>query len=110
MIRAMCLLALTLFAASALAQEAPPAKPQRTLISVGYGSDFGIFVERPPANAGPQVEAWSWNILKDAKKIPGATYDMTVSREVINCTAGPAHSSTPTASLVRRIWDAHLGP
>ncbi len=87
MIRAMCLLALTLFAASALAQEAPPAKPQRTLISVGYGSDFGIFVERPPANAGPQVEAWSWNILKDAKKIPGATYDMTVSREVINCTA-----------------------
>ena len=87
MIRALCLLAFALLASPALAQEAPPAKPERTLISVGYGADFGIFVETPLANPGPQVEAWSWNILKDPKAIPGAIYDMTVSRELINCAA-----------------------
>jgi hypothetical protein len=85
--RKICLPMLALLAAPALAQEAPPAKAERTLISVGYGSDFGIFVETPLANPGPKVEAWVWNILKEPKQIPGATYDMTVSRDVIDCTA-----------------------
>lgn len=87
MIRTVAFAALALLAAPALAQEAPPAKPERTLISVGYGSYFGIFVETPLANPGPKVEAWIWNLLKEPKTIPGATYDMTVSREVIDCMA-----------------------
>jgi len=87
MIRTTTLAALALFAAPALAQQAPPAKPERGLVSVGYGSNFGIFVETPLANPGPKVEAWIWNILKEPQQIPGATYDMTASREVIDCTA-----------------------
>lgn len=76
-----------LLAAPALAQpQAPTAKPERPLISVGYGSDFGIFVETPLANPGPQVEAWSWLIRKEPKQIPGGVlYDITASRELIQC-------------------------
>jgi hypothetical protein len=72
-------------AAPADAQQAPPAKPSRTLISVGYGSNFGMFVETPLASSGGKVEAWIWNILNAPRTIPGATFDMTVSREVIDC-------------------------
>lgn len=71
----------------ALAQEEPTAKPVRTLISVGYGDDFGIFVEAPLPRAGPHVEGWAWMIRKEAKMLNGAPYDMTVSRERFDCNA-----------------------
>jgi hypothetical protein len=87
MIRIASLAALALATAPAVAQEAPPAKPERTLISVGYGADFGLFVETPLASPGPKVEAWVWNILSAPKQIPGATFDMTVSRELFDCAA-----------------------
>ncbi|RYD86254.1 MAG: hypothetical protein EOP61_37990 [Sphingomonadales bacterium] len=88
MIRTACFaFVAALLAASALAQPpAPTAKPERPLVSVGFGSDFGIFVETPLANPGPQVEAWSWLIRKAPKQIPGgALYDITASRELIQC-------------------------
>lgn len=86
MIRIASLAAFALLAAPALAQEAPPAKAERPLISVGYGSEFGIFVETPLANPGSTVEVWSWMIQKEPKQIPGgALYDITVSRELIDC-------------------------
>jgi len=84
MIRIISLAAVVLAAAPAIAQQ-QPAKPERGLVSVGYGSDFGIFIETPLANPGPKVEAWSWLIRKAPKQIPGAIYDMTVSRELIDC-------------------------
>lgn len=87
MIRIAGLIALAILAMPAFAQQTLPAKPARGLVSVGYGSDFGIFIETPLANPGPKVEASSWNIVKAPKQIPGATYDMTVSRELIDCTA-----------------------
>lgn len=106
MIRTMCLLTLTLFAASALAQEAPTAKAERPLISVGYGSDFGIFIETPLANPGPKVEAWSWMIRKEPKQLSGSvTYDMTVSRELIDCAAW-TRSQLYTDGF---LGEAHLG-
>ncbi len=85
MIRIICLAAFAFAAAPALAQQAPPAKPERTLVSVGYGPDFGIFIETPLANPGPKLEAWSWMIRGAPLQIQGAIYDMTASRELIDC-------------------------
>ena len=85
MIRITSLVILCLLVSPALAQQPRPAKPERGLISVGYGSDFGIFVEAPAANPGPKVEAWVWMILKAPKQLSGTSYDMTVSRDVIDC-------------------------
>jgi len=105
MIRIASLAALLLAAEPAVAQEAPPARPKRTLISVGYGPDFGLFVETPLANPGPTVEAWVWNILSAPKQIPGATFDMTVSRERIDC-AGWTRTQLYTDGF---LGEAHLG-
>ena len=74
-------------AAPALAQEAPTATPSRGLTSVGYGSDFGIFVETPLPNPGQQVEFWSWMIRRDPKMVGASEYDMVASRELVDCIA-----------------------
>lgn len=107
MIRAVCLaFAAALLAAPALAQpSAPTAKPERPLVSVGYGGDFGIFVETPLANPGPSVEAWVWLIRKEPKQIPGALYDITVSREVMDC-AGWTRKQLYSDGF---LGDRHLG-
>lgn len=87
MIRIASLAVLALLATPALAQQAPTAKAERPLISVGYGSDFGIFVETPLAGSSPVIEAWNWMIKKEPTQMPGATYDMIASRELIDCAA-----------------------
>lgn len=80
-------LTLSLIASQALAQAAPPAKPVRPLVSVGYGSDFGLFVEAPGPHPGSKVEAWVWMIRKEPRALNGRSYDITASRDLIDCVA-----------------------
>jgi hypothetical protein len=87
MIRTASIAALALLATPAFAQEQPTATPSRGLTSVGYGADFGIFVETPLANPGPQVEFWSWMIRNEPKMLGSSEYDIVASRELVDCIA-----------------------